>query len=155
MGFFTFCISTFWNLMLLALPEPPWARLFQVKTLINLNKLRKRVDAHLPCLDSDTICGSRKLCSINNNVRHISFWIFRTQASNTDQYLTFKKHHHKWFLSFLCEPVFSVISLKNKKGARCKWCNLIPWPGPQVISVSWTLCDPLTIEMQSSPWSSN
>lgn len=29
--------------------------------------------------------------------------------------------------------------------------NLIPWPGPQIISVARTFFDPLTIEIQSSP----
>jgi hypothetical protein len=28
---------------------------------------------------------------------------------------------------------------------------LIPWPGPQVISVASTFLEPLTIEIQSSP----
>lgn len=29
--------------------------------------------------------------------------------------------------------------------------DLIPWPGPQVISDTWTFFDPLTIDIQSSP----
>lgn len=29
--------------------------------------------------------------------------------------------------------------------------DLIPWPGPQIISVARTFRDPLTIEIQSSP----
>jgi len=39
----------------------------------------------------------------------------------------------------------------RKKKIQLGVMNLIPCPGPQVISVARTFLDPLTIEIQSSP----
>jgi len=51
---------------------------------INIVDEMKDISKHyLPCFDPNTICGTRKLGTIDSNSWNVVFWIMNSQASNT------------------------------------------------------------------------